>query len=130
MATVTCDRCGAESRPKVRGFEGAIAQGWGKFEALKEDGETLYHVTVCPDCLTDAEEATSKAWHSEWDLGEPDVSWGGAGANLLAIVNGRVAGILFFEGNEQDQRGWWLVMADSPDEHHHIEAPDVTEGAS
>jgi hypothetical protein len=59
MATVTCDRCGAESPPKVRGFEGAIAQGWGKFEALKEDGETLYHVTVCPDCLTDAEEANA-----------------------------------------------------------------------
>ena len=75
------------------------------------------------------EEADSKARHSEWDLGEPEVSWGSAGANLLAIVNGRVAGILFFEVSEQD-RGWWLVMADSPDEQHHIDAPDVTEGAS
>ena len=75
------------------------------------------------------EEAASKARHSEWDLGEPEVSWGSAGANLLAIVNGRVAGILFFEESEQAHRGWWLVMADSPDEHHYIEAPDVTEGA-
>ena len=57
MTVATCDRCGTASPPNVRGVAGAIAQGWSRYEALKEDGETLYHVTVCPECLTDAEEA-------------------------------------------------------------------------
>jgi hypothetical protein len=53
MAAATCDRCGTGHSPAVE----AVAQGWSRFEALKEDGETIYYVTVCPACLTDAEEA-------------------------------------------------------------------------
>jgi hypothetical protein len=51
MAFAVCDRCGIEASAED------AARRWSKFEALKEDGETLRHVTVCPDCLTDAEEA-------------------------------------------------------------------------
>ena len=57
MTVATCDRCGTAPPPNVRGLGGAIAAGWSRYEALKEDGETLYHVTVCRGCLTDAEEA-------------------------------------------------------------------------
>ena len=57
MAAVTCGRCGTESPPNVRGFGGAIAQGWSRFEAVGEDGDRVYYVTVCPDCLTEAEES-------------------------------------------------------------------------
>ena len=57
MTVVTCDRCGTAPPPNVRGLGGALAKGWSRYEALKEDGETPYHVTACPECLTDAEEA-------------------------------------------------------------------------
>jgi len=53
MAAVTCDRCGVNQESRA----GAIAEGWSRFEELKDDGETIYYVTVCPDCLTHAEEA-------------------------------------------------------------------------
>jgi len=53
MAAVTCDRCGTGHSSAVE----AVARGWSRFEALKEDGDTIYYVTVCPDCLTHAEEA-------------------------------------------------------------------------
>ena len=57
MAAVTCDRCGTASPPNVWGFGDAIAQGWSRFEVLRGDGETISYVTICPECLTEAEEA-------------------------------------------------------------------------
>jgi hypothetical protein len=54
---VTCHRCGATSAPDVEGPGDAMAQGWSRFEHLAEDGETIYFVTVCPECLTEAEES-------------------------------------------------------------------------
>jgi hypothetical protein len=54
---VTCDRCGTSSAPSVEGPGDAMAQGWSRFELLAEDGETIYFVTVCPECLTEAEES-------------------------------------------------------------------------
>jgi hypothetical protein len=57
MAAVTCDRCGTASPSNVSGFGGAIAQGRSRFEVLRGDGETISYVTICPECLTEAEEA-------------------------------------------------------------------------
>jgi hypothetical protein len=56
MAAVTCERCGL-SALDVRGPGGAVSQGWSKFEAIGEDGDTVSWATVCPECLTEAEEA-------------------------------------------------------------------------
>ena len=56
MTPVTCDRCGL-SALHVQGPGGAIAQGWSRFEAVREDGDTVDYVTVCPECLTESEEA-------------------------------------------------------------------------
>jgi hypothetical protein len=53
---VTCDRCGAKSARNVEGPGDAMAQSWSRFEVLREDGETIYYLTVCPECLTEAEE--------------------------------------------------------------------------
>jgi hypothetical protein len=53
----TCDRCGTKPPPSVKGPGDAIAQGWSRFELLREDGDTLDLVTVCPGCLTEVEEA-------------------------------------------------------------------------
>jgi hypothetical protein len=56
MAALVCDRCKEESSSNVGGLSGALAEGWSRFELLREDGETVYFVTVCPDCLTEGEE--------------------------------------------------------------------------
>ena len=56
MTPVTCDRCGL-SALHVQGPGGAIGQGWSRFEAVREDGDTVDYVTVCPECLTETEEA-------------------------------------------------------------------------
>jgi hypothetical protein len=58
MASVTCARCGSETPPEVEGPAGAASQGWTRFEGLKDAGDTIYFITVCPDCLTEAEEAS------------------------------------------------------------------------
>ena len=81
--------------------------------------------------MTAGEDEAGRAQSSEWNLGEPAVSWGSAGANVLAVVDNRIAAVLYFEeeGEEAEQPGWWLVMADAPAHHHHIEAPAVTDGA-
>jgi hypothetical protein len=41
--------------PNVQEPAAPIAQGWSRFELLAEDGETVYYVTICPDCPTEAE---------------------------------------------------------------------------
>jgi hypothetical protein len=52
-AGVTCERCGLSKASAAR----AVSEGWSRFEALRDDGETVYYVTVCKQCLTEAEEA-------------------------------------------------------------------------
>ena len=81
--------------------------------------------------MAGGDEEAARAERSEWNLKEPEVSWGSAGANVLAVVDGRIAAVLYFEeeGEEVEHSGWWLVMADAPGDHHHIEAPAVAEGA-
>ena len=69
MGAVTCDRCGKASPTGVRGPGGAIAKGWSKLEALREDGDTVFWVTVCPDCLTEAED--SEVWPISPTYGHP-----------------------------------------------------------
>jgi hypothetical protein len=56
MAAVTCERCGL-SGLHVKGPGGAVSQRWSRFEVLGEDGETISYVTICPECLTEADEA-------------------------------------------------------------------------
>ena len=51
---ITCDRCGTKPPPSVKGPGDAMAQGWSRFELL--DADTMYWLTVCPECLTEAEE--------------------------------------------------------------------------
>ena len=48
MTPVTCDRCGL-SALHVQGPGGAIVQGCSRFEAVREDGDTVDYVTVCPE---------------------------------------------------------------------------------
>jgi len=33
-----------------------MAQGWSSFEVLRDDGETMDLLVICPICLTEAEE--------------------------------------------------------------------------
>jgi hypothetical protein len=54
---LTCDRCGTESPPSIHGRpRSAMAEGWTSYEVLREDGETMDLLVICPDCLTEAEE--------------------------------------------------------------------------
>jgi hypothetical protein len=54
---LTCDRCGTKSPPSVHGLpRSAMAQGWSSFEVLRDDGETMDLLVICPVCLTEAEE--------------------------------------------------------------------------
>jgi hypothetical protein len=66
MALLSCDRCGTESPATVAE---AIERGWSRFEVLREDGETIDYVMVCPDCLTDAEDRRG-TWPSPARLAE------------------------------------------------------------
>ena len=53
MVTV-CARCGSEAPASATK---AVARGWNRFEAISDDGETVYYLTVCSDCLAEAEHA-------------------------------------------------------------------------
>ena len=150
---VTCDRCGTKSPPSVKGPGDAMAQGWSRFEQLGEDGDTVHFVTLCPECLTEGEEAglwptpSSSSRGGRGDLMVaseelPLVSWGNAGSTYYAVMEGRIVGLLYFEGEglgEEDGPGgesvvtppeWFLVLADAPKEHLALGAPPLEEGMS
>jgi hypothetical protein len=106
---VTCDRCGTESPPSVKGPGDAMAQGWSRFEQLGEDGDAVHFVTLCPECVTEGEEAGLWPTPSSSSRGGrgnlvvaseelPLVSWGNAGSTYYAVVEGRIVGLLYFEG--------------------------------
>jgi hypothetical protein len=55
---LTCDCCAKEFPPSAHGRpHSAMAEGWSSFEVLRDDGETVDLVVLCPDCLSEMEAA-------------------------------------------------------------------------